>query len=147
MLKTLTLTLSWGGYLISSQVINKGIKITYKTFFEKVYELAKSMKTMNVKVDEIIPFILPNVAEARYLIYASSLIGSTTYPISPLLPQEQLEMILKNENVKTIFLFEAFFPKYEEALKTGTAAGSATAFSEGLASIEMIQAMMEQIEK
>lgn len=36
---------------------------------------------------------------------------------------------------------------YEEALKTGTAAGSATAFSEGLASIEMIQAMMEQIEK
>lgn len=96
---------------------NKGIKITYKTFFEKVYELAKSMKTMNVKVDEIIPFILPNVAEARYLIYASSLIGSTTYPISPLLPQEQLEMILKNENVKTIFIFEAFFPKYEEALK------------------------------
>lgn len=36
---------------------------------------------------------------------------------------------------------------YEEALKTGTAAGSATAFSEGLASMEMFQAMMEQLEK
>jgi 1-phosphofructokinase len=34
---------------------------------------------------------------------------------------------------------------YEEALKSGTAAGSATAFSEGLASLEMYQAMLEQI--
>lgn len=34
---------------------------------------------------------------------------------------------------------------YEEALRSGTAAGSATAFSEGLASLEMYQAMLEQI--
>lgn len=34
---------------------------------------------------------------------------------------------------------------YEEALKTGTAAGSATAFSEGLASLEMFHKMMEQL--
>mgnify|MGYP002522638710 FL=1 len=34
---------------------------------------------------------------------------------------------------------------YEEALKSGTAAGSATAFSEGLASLEMYKAMLEQI--
>ncbi|MBR0381976.1 MAG: 1-phosphofructokinase [Eubacterium sp.] len=35
---------------------------------------------------------------------------------------------------------------YEEALKTGTAAGSATAFSEGLASLEMYNSMLEQLE-
>lgn len=34
---------------------------------------------------------------------------------------------------------------YEDALRSGTAAGSATAFSEGLASLEMYQAMLEQI--
>ena len=34
---------------------------------------------------------------------------------------------------------------YEEALKTGTAAGSATAFSVGLASLEMFHKMMEQL--
>ena len=34
---------------------------------------------------------------------------------------------------------------YEEALRSGTAAGSATAFSEGLASLEMYNAMLEQI--
>ena len=34
---------------------------------------------------------------------------------------------------------------YEEALKTGTAAGSATAFSEGLASLEVFHKMMEQL--
>ncbi|MDO5145722.1 MAG: 1-phosphofructokinase [Eubacteriales bacterium] len=34
---------------------------------------------------------------------------------------------------------------YEEALKTGTAAGSATAFSEGLASKEMYEDMLRQI--
>lgn len=35
---------------------------------------------------------------------------------------------------------------YEEALKTGTAAGSATAFSEGLASLEMYNSMLAQLE-
>ena len=35
---------------------------------------------------------------------------------------------------------------YEEALKTGTAAGSATAFSEGLASVEMYNSMLAQLE-
>ena len=34
---------------------------------------------------------------------------------------------------------------YEEALKSGTAAGSATAFSEGLASLEMYEMMLKQI--
>ena len=34
---------------------------------------------------------------------------------------------------------------YEEALKRGTAAGSATAFSEGLASLEMYEKMLKQI--
>ena len=34
---------------------------------------------------------------------------------------------------------------YEEALKTGTAAGSATAFSEGLASREMFEEMLAQL--
>ena len=34
---------------------------------------------------------------------------------------------------------------YEEALKSGTAAGSATAFSEGLASLEMYEKMLKLI--
>ena len=34
---------------------------------------------------------------------------------------------------------------YEEALKSGTAAGSATAFSEGLASLEMYEKVLKQI--
>ena len=34
---------------------------------------------------------------------------------------------------------------YEEALKSGTAAGSATAFSEGLASLGMYEKMLKQI--
>ena len=36
---------------------------------------------------------------------------------------------------------------YEEALKSGTAAGSATAFSEGLASLEMYEKMLKQIKR
>lgn len=36
---------------------------------------------------------------------------------------------------------------YEEALRNGTAAGSATAFSEGLASYEKFEEMLKQIEK
>lgn len=94
-----------------------GFKITYKNFFEKVELLAKSLQEIDIKIDEIIPLIVPNVPEARYLIYANSYIGSTSYPISPLLPPEQLSNLIVNENIKTVFLFEGFYEKYKEVLK------------------------------
>lgn len=101
----------------SANDFKQGIKITYKTFFQKVKKVAKALDVLGTQPDEIVPFILPNVAEARYLIYANSYIGSTSYPISPLLPANDLEMIINKNSIKTVFIFGGFYDKYKEVLK------------------------------
>lgn len=96
---------------------NKGIKISYKTFFKRIMMSAKSSKVLGIKKDEIVPFILPNVPEARILVYSSSVLGSITYPVSPLMPVNQLEEFISNNEIKNLFIFEPFYEKYSKALK------------------------------
>ena len=101
---------------MSANDFNKGIKITYKRFFENIYKTAKGLKSLDTEVDEIVPLIIPNVPEARELIYANSYVGSVSYPISPLLPSEQLTKIIDDNKVKTIFVFKMFYDKYKDVL-------------------------------
>lgn len=101
----------------SSNDYSKGIKITYKDFFDKINTNAKASSIIGISKDEIVPIILPNVPEARTLIYSNSIIGSVSYPISPLLPVNQLDQLISDNNIKNIFIFEAFYEKFENALK------------------------------
>lgn len=101
----------------SSNDYSKGIKITYKEFFDKINTNAKASSIIGISKDEIVPIILPNVPEARTLIYSNSIIGSVSYPISPLLPVNQLDQLISDNNIKNIFIFEAFYEKFENALK------------------------------
>lgn len=95
----------------------KGIKITYEELFKKINKSAKSSFVMGIKSNEIVPFILPNLPEARYLIYSNSIIGSISYPISPLMPVNQLEKLISDYEIKNLFIFKDFYEKYSSALK------------------------------
>lgn len=101
---------------MSANDFNKCILITYKEFFIRIEKCAKAASLLGIKKDEIIPVILPNVPEARIIIYANSILGSTSYPISPFLPANQLELIINENNIKNIILFEAFYDKYKNVL-------------------------------
>lgn len=94
----------------------RGIKISYGKFLKLVNKLAKASHSIGMKPNEIVPIILPNIAEARELIYSNSIIGATSYPISPLLPVNQLENILLENSVKTLFIFKDFYQKYKSAI-------------------------------
>ncbi len=102
---------------MSKNDFGKGIKITYGAFFEKIRQIAKSLKAYGIKSDMIIPLIVPNLPEARELIYANSYNGSVSYPISPLLPSEQLRNIIDDNNIRMIFVFDLFYDKYREVLE------------------------------
>lgn len=95
-----------------------GIKITYKEFFVRINETAKASFALQIKKDEIIPIILPNIPEARILIYANSILGAISYPISPLLPEKQLQDIILDNHIKTVFVFKMFLPKYAAVLQS-----------------------------
>lgn len=98
---------------MSSNDFNEGITITYKDFFARVEMCAKAIGVLGIKKDEIVPIILPNVPEARFFIYANSILGATSYPISPFLPANQLELIINDNNIKNVILFGAFYEKYK----------------------------------
>lgn len=96
---------------------SKGIKITYRKFFESVREAAKASYALGIREKEIVPIILPNIPEARILIYANSILGAVSYPISPLLPTKQLKDLLIKNNIKNVFVFYSFFQKYKSVLR------------------------------
>ncbi len=85
------------------------VQITYREFFARVMAAAKSSRAIGIEKGEIIPIILPNVPEARILIYANSIIGAVSYPISPLLPADQLRAILSSNFIRTVFVFQGFY--------------------------------------
>lgn len=98
----------------------KGIKITYENLFTRIKNSAKSSTVIGIKPDEIVPLVVPNLPEARIAIYSNSLIGATSYPISPLMSVNQLEKIISDNGIRNLVIFDAFYEKYANALKNST---------------------------
>lgn len=93
-----------------------GFKVSYDDLFRRSRIVGKSLSELGVKQDEIIPLIVPNVPEARYFIYGNSYYGATSYPISPLMPPKDLERIIKENGIKNIVIFNAFYEKYKSII-------------------------------
>lgn len=102
---------------VSKNGFKKGIKITYDSFFKNTNVNAKASSVLGIEEDDIVPIILPNVAEARTLIYSNSIIGAASCPVSPLLPDSQLAQLISENDIKNLFIFSAFYEKYERVLK------------------------------
>lgn len=100
----------------SKKNFEKGIKITYDEYLRRMKKSAKSSKELGFKTDEIIPILLPNIPEARILIYSNSILGSTSYPISPMLAPNELLRIINENGIKNIFVFEGFYEKFADCL-------------------------------
>ncbi len=94
-----------------------GIKITYKEYLDKIKETAKALLSFNIKENEIVPLVLPNIPESRILIYALNIIGATSYPINFMLPSKTLQNIIYENNVKNLVIFSLFNDKYLECYK------------------------------
>ena len=101
---------------LSANGFNDGLKITYRDFFNRIENMAKASYALGVKPDEIVPIILPNLPEARTFIYSNSFIGATSYPISPMLPEKNLESIIKDNNIKRLVIYSGFFEKFKSVI-------------------------------
>jgi len=89
-----------------------GREYTYKELIENIDKTADSLLASNVKIDEIIPIILPNMPEARYLIYACSKIGAIPNPIMPTVSETDIETIIKNTKATKIFMMDGLNKKF-----------------------------------
>lgn len=95
-----------------------GVKISYNEFFKRSKMVGRSLNELGVLKDEIVPLIVPNIPEARYFIYGNSYNGSTSYPISPLMPPNDLERIIRENDIKNLVIFDAFFEKYSSVINS-----------------------------
>lgn len=100
----------------SKNNFGKGIKISYKSFFQRVEQAAKGLLELGIKPNDIVPIILPNIPESRILIYALNKIGATVYPINFMISQNDLKKIIEENNIENIVIFEDFYGKFKEVI-------------------------------
>lgn len=91
-------------------------QITYQEYFEQIRRDAGAMSALGIKRNEVVPMILPNIPEFRSLIYANSMIGAISFPISPMAPANQINEFVNNNNIKKIFFFSSFYEKFKPLL-------------------------------
>ena len=94
-----------------------GSEFTYRELLKNIDKTAASLMSLGISNNEIIPIILPNCPETRYLIYACSKIGAIPNPIMPTINQKDLENIIENTKCKNIFIMSGLLDKYDENLK------------------------------
>ena len=98
----------------------RGITITYDELFRRIRKTARASSSLGIKEDEIVPLILPNVPEARIMIYSNNILGAVSYPISPLMPANQLEAIINENGIKNLVIFSGFYEKYASVLRNNS---------------------------
>lgn len=102
----------------SSNNYEKGITITYREYFERIEDIAKSYSQLGVKPNDIVITVLPNIPESRMIIYGLNILGATVYPVSPMISASQLSNIISDCNTKHIAVFAGFYGKFQSALES-----------------------------
>ena len=105
---------------VSASDYKKGVVLTYQNLFDRIKASSKSSFKLGIKKDEIIPIILPNIPEARVVIYSNSILGSVSYPISPLTALNHLDNIINENEIKNVFISSDQYFRYEKAMKNSS---------------------------
>ena len=94
-----------------------GNEITYRELLDNINKTAIALINAGASHNDIIPIILPNCPEARYLIYACSKIGAIPNPIMPTINSKDLLNIIESTKCKKIFIMNGLLDNYDETLK------------------------------
>lgn len=102
---------------MSFNKFDKSIKtLTYRQFLEEVVTISCGLQVYGLEVDEILLEMLPNFIESRESIYAANAIGTTVYPVSPMLPTSKLEEIINLNGIKSVVIYGGFYDKFKDTL-------------------------------
>lgn len=104
----------------SQDNFSAGIKLTYQNVFDRINDCAKASKIMGINNNDLVPLILPNVPEARILMYSNSILGSRTYQISPLSPVNNLIRIIDENQIKNLFIASPLYDQFSKALHSSS---------------------------
>lgn len=91
-------------------------KLTYREIIDEIVTIACGLKSYGFDENQILVEMLPNLVESRESIYAANAVGTTVYPISPMIPKTKYTEIIKDKKVKNVVMFNAFYDKFKDSL-------------------------------
>lgn len=94
-----------------------GKNITYKRFYEKIEQTAKSLKVIGVKEKDVVTICMPNVPEAIIMFYAINMIGAVASMIHPLASENEIEFYIDAASSKYVLTINLFADKVIKASK------------------------------
>lgn len=94
-----------------------GKNITYKAFYERIKQTAKSLKAIGLKEKETVTICMPNVPEALVMFYAVNMAGGIASMIHPLASENEIEFYIDAASSKYILTVNLFAEKVITAAK------------------------------
>jgi fatty-acyl-CoA synthase len=88
---------------------DRNLRFTWKKFNERVNTLAKSMLSLGVQKGDHIGVWAQNVPDWMTILYAAAKIGAITVTVNTNYKQHELEYVIKNSDMHTLFLTNGTF--------------------------------------
>lgn len=92
--------------------------ITYKELLQKVYRIAYFFKSIDLKSDDLITLVAPNIPESVACFYAASMMNLRIHLLHPLTIEKNILKELKEKNSKLLITTSLFLNKYHKILNT-----------------------------
>ena len=103
-------------YQNDTAIIFMGKKIKYFELFNEIEKVAKALKQLGVKENEVVTICLPNTPESAYLFYACSKIGAIADFIDPRENEEGLEKYLDISKAKHLIMLDLCFDNFKNLI-------------------------------
>lgn len=98
-------------------IFYRGIKVTYKDMFLKIYAYCKSLKEMGFKKGDEVPICITNIPEFVYLFLAINFIGARTHVVGEWFDVDYLTEILNKTGSKTMFIDDISYNYIKKSIK------------------------------
>ena len=106
-------------YQIFSGPDDKAVTLTWQELKDQVTQAANLFRSLGVKEDDVVAYVLPNCNETVVTLLGGAVAGIAN-PINPLLEPEQIGSILRETNAKVVVTLRPF-PKTDVAEKVAEA--------------------------
>ena len=93
-----------------------GNRITYYEFLDDIDICAHALRSYGVKEKDIVTICLPNMPEALVAFYACNKIGAIADMVHPLSSPNQLELYLKENKSRILFLVDFDYDNFKDVI-------------------------------
>lgn len=93
-----------------------GTRVSYNELFLRIEQASRALRSLGVKVGDVVTICMPNTPEAIIAFYACNNIGAVADMVHPLSSQEQIKLYLNESKSRFLIMLDANYDKYKDVL-------------------------------